>query len=112
MWDKKNGFTRPLPGTKTGIIWDIMDAYYKERGVVPTYAEVWKIYRDQVSDAKETTCRTQSSRWLGYHGLREASREQKAAAGPVPELSTKLKSLLEKFIAVAERIAVQLERLP
>lgn len=80
---KQNGFTRPLPGSKTGKVWDVADKISAEKKRPALRDEVIEAYKKEVPDARDGTVSTQYSRWCGFHGVQDVLRkmraEQKAA---------------------------------
>lgn len=75
---RQNGMTRPLAGTKTGLVWDIADALSASLNRPAQRSEVFEAYQKQVPDASNGTMSTQYSRWCGFHGVTEILREQRA----------------------------------
>lgn len=81
---RQNGFTRPIAGTKTGLIWDIADEISAREKRPAKRDEVFKEYQERVPDAMNGTMSTQYSRWCGFHKvsdvLRKMRADEKAAA--------------------------------
>lgn len=77
---RQNGFTRPLAGTKTGMVWDIADAISAEQGSPAMRDQVFEAYKKAVPDASDGTISTQYSRWCGFHGVSDVLRKQRAEA--------------------------------
>lgn len=81
---RQNGFTRPIAGTKTGLVWDIADEISAAQGRPALRDEVMATYKERVAGASDGTISTQYSRWCGFHGVQEILRkmraEEKAAA--------------------------------
>lgn len=75
---RQNGFTRPLEGTKTGLVWDVADAISKEKGRPALRDEVMSKYKELVPDASNGTISTQYSRWSGFHGVQDVLRKMRA----------------------------------
>lgn len=78
--ERKNGQTRPEPGSKTGLIWDIADKITGATGVVATKDEVWADYQGKVEGPAEATVSTQYGRWVIFHGYQEQVKAQRKAA--------------------------------
>lgn len=82
---RQNGFTRPIAGTKTGLIWDIADEISAREKRPAKRDEVFDEYKKRVPDAMNGTMSTQYSRWCGFHKVSDALRkmraDEKAAAG-------------------------------
>ena len=82
---RQNGFTRPIEGTKTGLIWDIADEISARERRPAKRDEVFTEYQKRVPDAMNGTMSTQYSRWCGFHmvadALRKMRADEKAAAG-------------------------------
>ena len=77
---RQNGFTRPLAGTKTGMVWDIADAISAKQGSPAMRDEVFEAYKAAVPDASDGTSSTEYSRWCGFHGVSDVLRKQRADA--------------------------------
>ena len=75
---KQNGFTRPIAGTKTGMVWDIADAISAKQGSPAKRDQVFEAYKAAVPDASDGTISTQYSRWCGFHGVSDLLRKQRA----------------------------------
>lgn len=76
--ERKNGHTRPLAGTKTGMVWDIADAISKEQGSPALRDQVFDAYKKAVPDASDGTISTQYSRWCTFHGVRDVLKKIRA----------------------------------
>ena len=76
--ERQNGFTRPLAGTKTGLVWDIADKISAEKQRPALRDEVMAEYKAQVEGASDGTISTQYSRWCGFHGVQEVLRKMRA----------------------------------
>lgn len=102
---KQNGFTRPLPGTKTGLVWDIADRISAEKKRPALRDEVIEAYKAEQADARNGTVSTQYSRWCGFNGVQDVLRkmraEEKAAAEKVKadEKAAKAKEKADKKAA-------------
>lgn len=114
---KKNGQTRPEPGTKTGFIWDLADALKVRLNRVPTKEEVWEQYSAQVADAREATTATQFGRWIIFNGfqaqikaIREQQRAAKAAAEDSEKTEKKAAAEAARTAKEAEKVAKRAER--
>jgi hypothetical protein len=75
---KQNGFTRPIAGTKTGLVWDIADKISADQGRPAKRDEVFAEYKKQIPDASDGTISTQYSRWCGFHGVQDVLRKMRA----------------------------------
>lgn len=99
---KQNGFTRPLAGSKTGLVWDIADAISAEKQRPALRDEVIAGYKEQVPDARNGTVSTQYSRWCGFHGVQDILRKMRAEEkAEADKLKTDAKA--EKAAAAAEK---------
>jgi len=84
--ERANGVTRPFPGTKTGLVWDIADAILSFRHsqgfahVVPLVGEVGAIYAT-VPDSVPSTCRMHFARWLQFRNLKSSWKARIDAEG-------------------------------
>lgn len=76
--ERQNGFTRPLSGTMTGMVWDIADEISAEKKRPALRDEVWKEYQVRQLGANSATLSTQYSRWCGFHNVQEALRKLRA----------------------------------
>lgn len=72
---RQNGHTRPLPGSKTGIVWDIADKISEKLGRPALRDEVFEEYSKKVPDASSGTCGTQYSRWVAFHNAAGAIKK-------------------------------------
>lgn len=75
---RQNGFTRPIEGTKTGLIWDIADEISAREKRPAKRDEVFTEYQKRVPDAMQGTMSTQYSRWCGFHKVSDALRKMRA----------------------------------
>lgn len=75
---RQNGFTRPIAGTKTGLIWDIADEISAREKRPAKRDEVFDEYKKRVPDAMNGTMSTQYSRWCGFHKVSDALRKMRA----------------------------------
>lgn len=75
---RQNGFTRPIAGTKTGLIWDIADEISAREKRPAKRDEVFTEYQKRVPDAMQGTMSTQYSRWCGFHKVSDALRKMRA----------------------------------
>jgi hypothetical protein len=75
---RQNGFTRPIAGTKTGLIWDIADEISAREKRPAKRDEVFKEYQARVPDAMNGTMSTQYSRWCGFHKVSDVLRKMRA----------------------------------
>lgn len=83
--DKKNGVTRPAPGTTTGKVWEIADKISEKLGSPATREQVAKALGDSMNSS---TVATQYGKWRRYYGLpriRKVTEEAPAAADTSPE---------------------------
>lgn len=69
---RQNGHTRPVPGSKTGIVWDIADEISQKMKRPALRNEVFEAYSKKVPDASAGTCGTQYSRWCAFHNVAAA----------------------------------------
>lgn len=76
--ERQNGFTRPLSGTMTGLVWDIADEISAAQKRPALRDEVWKEYQNRLPGANSATLSTQYSRWCGFHNVQEALRKLRA----------------------------------
>lgn len=74
---RQNGHTRPVPGSKTGVVWDIADAISSKMKRPALRNEVFDEYSKKVPDASAGTCGTQYSRWCAFHNVSAALKEYK-----------------------------------
>lgn len=108
---KQNGFTRPIEGTKTGMVWDIADEISAKEGRPALRAEVIEAYTKRVPDARTGTISTQYSRWCGFHNvqdiLKKMRADEKAAAKKIKdeEKAAKAAAAAEKKKKAAEKAA-------
>lgn len=65
--EKQNGQTRPAPGSKTGITWDIADKLSAKAGGPAKRADVLKAAEE--AGVNPATAATQFGRWRRFHGL-------------------------------------------
>lgn len=85
--EKVNGFVRPEPGSKTGIIWDFCDILYRLRGEageahpVPLIAEVRELYRGAGGES-DSSCYSQYLNWLDYHARKDEVKARRDAERP------------------------------
>lgn len=75
---KQNGFTRPLHGSKTGLVWDVADRLSAKHKRPALRDEVIDEYKKEVPDARDGTVSTQYSRWCGFHGVQDVLRKLRA----------------------------------
>lgn len=75
---RQNGFTRPIAGTMTGLVWDIADEISAKEKRPAMRDEVWKEYQTRLAGANKATLSTQYSRWCGFHGVQEVLRKLRA----------------------------------
>lgn len=102
---KQNGFTRPLPGSKTGLVWDVADRLSAEHKRPALRDEVIAEYKKEVPDARVGTVSTQYSRWCGFHGVQDVLRKMRAEEKNAAE-AEKAKAKAAKEAAKAEKAAV------
>lgn len=118
--ESRNGLTRPVPNTMTGIVWQIADFIYNERmainkaneGVegfkpllpVPLISEVLEIFEGVVVDAKGPTARQQLGYWVKFYGM-EAMRDERVKAEGSAEEEAKKAAAAEKERIKAEKLA-------
>lgn len=76
---RQNGFTRPIAGTKTGLVWDVADELSAKLGRPAKRDEVIEEYKKRVPDAMPGTMSTQYSRWCGFHKVSEVLKSMRAA---------------------------------
>lgn len=81
---RANGFTRPLDGTLTGLVWEIADRLTKANGGKPvTRKEVETVYIKEAASRGHTasagTLNTQYSRWVGFNGYQAALKAARDA---------------------------------
>jgi hypothetical protein len=119
--EKKNGVSRPFPGTKTGLVWDYADAILKARTeknmkhVVPVISEVQKLYNNVVG-AVPATCRQQFQFWCKFHGLRDAwaarvaEEGNEADADKIAARKAKEEAKLKKAQETAEKAKARAEK--
>lgn len=106
----QNGQTRPIPNTKTGLVWDICDYLYNKRQSegaalpVPVISEVIEIYEGKVFDAKGPTARQQFGFWLKFYGL-EAMRDERVKTEGSAEDEAAKAAKAEKERIKAEKAA-------
>lgn len=113
-----NNITRPVPNTKTGLVWAICDSIYSMRKAqndaepdtskhilpVPVVSEVIDIYEKFVDDAKGPTARQQFGFWLKFYGL-ESMRDARVLAEGSAEEEAKKAAKAEKERIKAEKEA-------
>lgn len=75
---RQNGFTRPIAGTKTGLVWDVADELSAKLGRPAKRDEVIEEYKRRVPDAMSGTMSTQYSRWCGFHKVAEVLKKLRA----------------------------------
>lgn len=80
---KQNGFTRPLAGTKTGLVWDVADQISAKEKRPALRDEVIAAYKEACpaagfGEARDGTVSTQYSRWCGFHGVQDVLRKMRA----------------------------------
>lgn len=109
--EKKNGQTRPLKGTTTGLIWDLADYLLDLNGFPPSRAQVWAIYKEQVPNPKEATTATQYSRWVQFHGLREAVKAAHGAGNAEAKAAKAAEKAAAKEAKSAEKDAEKAAKL-
>lgn len=118
--ESRNGLTRPVPNTMTGIVWQIADFIYNERVAVneankenpefkallpvPLISEVLEIFEGVVVDAKGPTARQQLGYWVKFYGL-EAMRDERVKAEGSAEEEAKAAAKAEKERIKAEKQA-------
>ncbi len=118
--EKINGFVRPEPGSKTGIIWDFCDILYRLRGEageahpVPLIAEVRELYRGS-GGTSDSSCYSQYLNWLDYHARKPELKARRAAetsgnAGLSPEeIAAKAQAKADKVAAREAKAAAKAE---
>lgn len=101
--ERQNGHTRPLAGSKTGLIWDLADAISQKERRPALRDEVFDAYDKKVKDASMKTAGTQYSRWCAFHGVsaklkefKEKDRAEKDAAKAKVKADAKAKADAEK----------------
>ena len=81
--ERKNGFTRPKPGSRTVLVWDIADAISAEHGRPALRGEVLDAFVKQNPNGSLGMAGTQYSRWCTFNGagpaLKSFRNEQKMA---------------------------------
>lgn len=75
---RQNGFTRPIAGTKTGLVWDVADELSAKLARPAKRDEVIEAYKARVPDAMPGTMSTQYSRWCGFHKVAEVLKKLRA----------------------------------
>jgi len=75
---RQSGFTRPIAGTKTGLVWDVADELSAKLGRPAKRDEVIEEYKRRVPDAMPGTMSTQYSRWCGFHKVAEVLKKLRA----------------------------------
>jgi uncharacterized membrane protein YqiK len=116
--EKKNGVSRPFPGTKTGLVWDYADAILDARTKagkkhpVPVISEVQNLYNNVVG-AVPATCRQQFQFWCKFHGLRDAWKARVDEEGnetDAAKIEAKKAKEAEKQAKAQEKAKKALER--
>jgi hypothetical protein len=105
---KQNGFTRPIAGTKTGLVWDIADEISAKEKRPALRDEVMAEYKTRVADASNGTISTQYSRWCGFHGVQDVLRKMRAeekAKAEAEKAEAKAKADAEKKAAKEKKEA-------
>lgn len=106
--DRQNGFTRPIAGTKTGLVWDVADELSAKLGRPAKRDEVIEEYKKRVPDAMPGTMSTQYSRWCGFHNVAEVLKKLRAdekAAANAAGAEAKAKAEADKAAKAAEKDA-------
>ncbi len=75
--DSKNGVTRPRPGSRTGIVWELCDSIYTETGETDRKRLLEMAAARGVCAA---TVSTQYGRWRKYMGLVDPDRSAATVA--------------------------------
>lgn len=102
--ERQNGQTRPVVGSKTGLVWDIADAISQKMRRPALRNEVFdeldRVTKQQFSAAMAGT---QYSRWCAFHNVtaelkkfKQADRAEKDAAVKKEKAEKKAKSDAEK----------------
>ena len=73
---------RPSAGTKTGMVWDLADALFRQTGRVPSAGEVVEAYLRLDPGHNRNTAQTQYSQWKKAHLNRPAQLETPGSASP------------------------------
>lgn len=116
--EKQNGITRPVSGTKTGLVFDVADAVFAYRTsqnivpAVPLVGEVKAAYK-RVVDGKDTTCSQQFGVWLKYMGLEAEHAARKASEvseDDKAKIEADAKKANERLAKTQAMIAKQQER--
>lgn len=115
---RQNGHTRPQPGSKTGIVWDIADKISEKQGRPALRDEVFEEYAKKVPDASAGTCGTQYSRWVMFHNAGAAikkyrdsldtekqAKKEAAAKAKADKAAAAAKAKADKAAAKAEKPA-------
>lgn len=76
--ERRNGWVRPKPGSKTGRVWDIADEISKKKGDFATRAEVLEVAVNK-EGAKLSMAATQYSRWRQFWGAPSERGKKKKA---------------------------------
>lgn len=95
---QQNGQTRPRPGSKTGVVWDMADELTRKLGRHALRSEVLPAVYERHPGTSSGTATTQYGRWRRFHGLTGRSpkpdggtaKATKAAKAPkAPKASAK-----------------------
>lgn len=111
--ERQNGFTRPLPGTKTGLVWDVADELSEKLGRPAKRDEVIEEYKKREPNAMPGTMSTQYSRWCGFHNVAEILKKLRAdekAAAQAANAEAKEKAEAEKAEKARAKEAEKAER--
>lgn len=66
---RQNGQTRPQPGSKTGLVWDIADAISAKLKRPALRNEVFDELEKQAKEPSYAMAGTQYSRWCAFYGV-------------------------------------------
>lgn len=78
--ERQNGQTRPQPGSKTGVVWDIADEISSKMKRPALRNEVFDALEKRVKDPSFAMAGTQYSRWCAFYGVAKELSKFKADA--------------------------------
>lgn len=100
--ERQNGHTRPISGTKTGVVWDLADSISQKMKRPALRNEVFDAYEKAVKDPSFLTAGTQYSRWCAFHKVAAELKKFKTEANKAQD-EAKAKAKAEKK-AAAEKV--------
>ncbi len=103
---RQNGQTRPQPGSKTGLVWDIADAISEKLKRPALRNEVFdEMDKRTKQDFSTAMAGTQYSRWCAFYGVTKELAKFKADARKERDEAVKAEKAEKKAAAEAEKKA-------